>query len=149
MTIAAPSTWSFYDAAGTISPLQFMGFEEHLAANTPAGTTAIAGAFDGTWQRVQAGVVVSFSPIAPADTVYLTWAWSDALKRWISTRTVAGIRADKAAMLARQIATLEDGQVRLLRELLIVLTTGLVPTVTQIAQIKAAEAAVVALRVQM
>ena len=142
-------TWSFYDAAGTIVALGFTGTDDQLVANTPAGVTAIEGAFNGTWQRVQNGVVVSFSPIAPADTVYVTWAWSDSLKRWIGTRTVAGIKADKVAMLIRQIATLEDGQIRLLRELLIVVTTGLVPTVTQITALKAADAAVVALRAQM
>ena len=74
---------------------------------------------------------------------------SAATKQYVGHPTVAGNRALRAKLITMQIGRLEDGQIRLLRELLIVFTTGLVPTLAQITALKAADADVVALRAQM
>ena len=142
-------TWSFYDAAGTIVALGFTGTDDQLVANTPAGTTAIEGVFDGRYQRVVAGAVQDFVPPAPPDTSFITYTWDAATKQYVGHPTVAGNRALRAKLITMQIGRLEDGQIRLLRELLIVVTTGLVPTLAQITALKAADADVAALRASL
>lgn len=71
---------------------------EIIAANTPAGYAWVEGVFDARLYTVQTAAgdagpqlpkAVRRTPPRPADSVYLTWAWSDAAGDWVSTETLA------------------------------------------------------------
>ena len=94
-----PATaWSFYDiATGLIAPGRIVTSSvAALAANTPPGYAAIAGAFDHLAQRVDpaTGQVVDYQPPAPADDELRTWAWDDATRRWVAQPTLAALKLE-------------------------------------------------------
>ena len=64
-----------------------------LLANTPAGHAWIEGAFDHMCQRVdpETEQVVDYQPPAPPDDAMQTWAWDEALRRWISSPTLVAL----------------------------------------------------------
>jgi len=111
------NVWSFYDAEGRIKPWHFCGPSRLLAANTPAGCTAIEGRFDHTWQRVANGQVVEFQPPKPEAMQTHDWQWDS--RQWLKVLTFKGRQAEAVAGLSTRIAAIEGATDRFVRELAI------------------------------
>ena len=117
--------WSFYrNSDGLLAPGGMtLPSAEAVAANTPAGYTAIEGHFDHLSQRVDlqllgengAPVVVPYQPPAPPDDELRTWAWDEAIKRWRSTPTLAAIAAEVRAERYRRMTAADWVTLRAVR----------------------------------
>ena len=121
-------TWSFYRLDdGSLTGGSYTGPAEWLEANTPAGCAAIEGHSDAMSQRVDLATLelVDWVPSRPLDTAEATWSWDSELRRWVPTRTLAGLQADAHAAIdaaagaarARYITDVPGQQATYLRKL--------------------------------
>lgn len=107
---------SFCNADGQFTGGQYIGPDELLSANTPAGCIAVPGQHDPLCRRYNSdtGAVEPWQPPAPADDDLRTWAWDAAVERWLPVPTLAAHRAAawariKAARDAAETAPLTVG----------------------------------------
>lgn len=111
-------TWHFYDLTTGLFTRQRLVTSDDalLAANTPAGCGAHAGAVDPDSQRVDlaTGELVDWQPPQPS----VDHEWNTDSRRW--ELTPAAAKREAAALDAqRRIEALEIAQLRPLRELLL------------------------------
>jgi hypothetical protein len=94
---------------------------EALRAMTPDGHESIEGHFDCLCQRVDvfSGEVLDWQPPAPPDTEMMRWHWDTATRRWAGTPTNSYFRLEERQRAIEQMALLEAGQDRPMRELAI------------------------------
>lgn len=121
------TTWHVYSLAnGLFTGQAFTGDVNSLQANVPDGCGAADGVNDWQAQRVDlaTGAVVDWQPPAPADDLLRTWVWHAGAKRWIDSPTLAGLKAQRLAVIQVAIEAQEAAQARPVRELLEALLAG-------------------------
>lgn len=140
-------TYSFYrESDGEFAGHRFMGPEQALEANTPAGHRAIAGEYGpDLWVfDLDAGMPVRRTPPRPQDTDEITWQLSEGGRRWLPSMTLLGRKRQAVAALQDQVKKIEGSADRAVREL--VLATGSAPAA---ARMQAIEEAIAPLRARL
>lgn len=76
-----------------------------VAANTPPGHAAMAGAHDRRRRRVDVatGAVVDYQPPAPEPDGLRTWTWDAVAWRWVPVPTTAALAAEVRAERGRRL----------------------------------------------
>lgn len=111
--------WRFYDpATGLFHRRQINCPASQVQANTPPGHVAMAGTYDWLSQRVDITAqpdadgnlpVIDYQPPAPADTDMHTWAWDATARRWVSSPTLAALKAARWLYIRTQRDAAEFG----------------------------------------
>jgi hypothetical protein len=138
-----PIRYQFYDRSTglfhgkVVITGQASGAEKFAERNSPPGHAYIQGEFDPLSQRVDvgSGKVVDYQPLQPSPD----HEWSATNKRWALNTTTATKAQERVATLA-QIAALETGQHRVVRECALGNTLGVKRLLEIEAQIKALRA---------
>lgn len=147
------STWTIYDQASGRVVTVYTGSEPEL--NTPAGCAVVEGVCDPGTSCVQLvaddfgdlqPAIRPWTPPAPPDDEWQTWAWDDGMRAWRSGPTFAALRRGRVADVQRQIEALEAQQLRPQRDVLTALTAGLQPPAEAVQRLQDIEAAIVPLR---
>lgn len=86
--------WSFFNPiTGVFTGQVYVGPDDFLEVNTPAGCCALHGLHDCNRVRVDLETLlpIPYRPPSPGDDEWQTWAWSEALWLWVATPTPADI----------------------------------------------------------
>ena len=96
-------TFYFYDASTGLFPGNyFVGTEEDLEFNIPAGHLAYEGQVDCHAVKVDLATGTLMALDKPADTEQYTYVWNDDIKRWLAEMTPAYKHALKEASVRKQ-----------------------------------------------
>lgn len=146
-------TWSFYDdVTGLFSASRVTCSDADLAANTPAGHTALEGVYDRLSQMVDiegaSQEVVDYIPDAPADDSLQTWSWDTGTKRWVATPTLLANKNARKVPIQAAIDAIElsDSHARSLREVLLAVVASTTPPSASVTVLSDADADIQALR---
>lgn len=118
---------SLFDfSTGELTGLRMQASDAMLALNTPPGHAWIDGEHDPRRVRVQLvtddqgqqhPVAVPRTPERPADSAWVTWAWSEAAGDWVSSPTLAMLQAQARPPVLQLLAELDAKLARPLGEI--------------------------------
>ena len=80
---------------------QLAGDSEFIGINTPAGFASFPGQHNHKQVRLDlsSGEVVDYQPPSPGDDSAKTWAWDASTRRWMSSPTLADVKASAWASI--------------------------------------------------
>ena len=149
----------FEVATGELTGFQTHGDQADRDNNTPGGHAWILGGFDRRRYVIRVVVddfgnqqppeAIERTPVRPADSAYITWAWDSAMGDWVQRPALLWLQRQAAEPILRDLKALDAPLARPLTDLLLAMLSGTEAPDIARAKIDAVEAQKAPLRARL